>query len=1085
MRLSEPRCSYCGEPVGSSLGGSVCAACLFEGVLVEPDSADNPFAQPAAEFPKRFGPYELLDEVGRGGMGVIYRARQSGLDRVIALKMLLAGEFADEIARKRLLREARAVARLSHPNIVSIHEVGEHEGRPYFAMEYISGHSLARIIHSGPLSIARIAELISKLAQAVHYAHTQGVIHRDLKPANVLVDERDEPKLTDFGLTKTAVDLTQTMASAGSPNFMAPEQASRERGPTGVHTDVFGLGAILYFLLTGQSPAPGEMLGETLRAVLGEDPVPPRNFRRDTPPDLETICLKCLRKAPSERYASALELAEDLGRFLRLEPIRARPVGVIGRLARWSQRNPALAALFVTIVAALIATTFQWRRARAGEYSARQNAYAAQMLLAQQRYESFNVGGALDILNELRPTPGEPDFRGFEWSYLYRLCHQEQKIIPVEGRDVHIMQFSPSGKYLVAAVSDRPPFSPKIQLFDPLTAEKVSDFSLNELRFTISPDEKWAAAIPRTNIVIRHFPSGVEHKVLAGHHLDVSSVAFSPDNQTLVSGGADQMLRLWDVSTGELLRAMPANTNRGPFCVAWDRDGRRIFSGGDDGLVYIFDAASGRVLSQLRGHSQFVYCLALSPDGQTLATGSGDHEIMLWNTETGQKIAELQGHASTIYGIAFSPDGTQLASAGWDNSVRLWDIHKKGEIKVFRGSRSFVFSVAYSPDGKTIASGGHDGTIRLWNPKADLTQKLLVGASNEIGSVQWSPQGNWLLTTEWMSGKRHVSRVWDFEKAQLIRSWESVGIRRALNADRVFLPGTNNLPVLFDPRTGAEEPLPLPISTELVVDFRYSPDRKRIATVHENGRASLWENPGSSPLMTAPIAGFAPGADASVQFSPDSRCFITTSPEAIIQIWDAGTGRLRSSFPRGAGSHSALEISPNSRLLVALDSDGYHIWELETGRRPFLVPKGQTHPTACFSPDSQSLLTGQGAIFELRDAQTGRIRHTLKGHHGSALVSTFSPDGRRIATAGDDHTIKIWDADNGRELLSIPGHQTEAHCLAFSADGRHLASCGRDRTIRIASAATLQEINQWGEQDRNLASGTAPSAGQIDNALKE
>ncbi len=371
----EPKsCPRCGAPLGREVGGhGVCTACLLEDALPTAEglagSAESPDPDADAPVVQRLGDYELLEEIGRGGMGVIYKARQAGLDRVVALKLLLAGEFAEPRVRRRLVREARLAARLSHPGIVTIHEVGEQEGRPFFAMEYVPGPNLAQRCRDGLLPVATAVRYVEQLARAVHYAHQQGVIHCDLKPANVLLTPEDHPKLTDFGLTRSLLDPTGTLESAGSPNFMAPEQADARLGPPGVATDVFGLGAVLYYLLTGQPPAVGASLSETLRAVLADAPVPPRHIRPALPVDLETITLHCLAKEPGRRYASALAVAEELARWRQHLPIVARPASRLELLLRRARRNPLSAALGAGLVTAVVlgiqGVAWQWRRAEA------------------------------------------------------------------------------------------------------------------------------------------------------------------------------------------------------------------------------------------------------------------------------------------------------------------------------------------------------------------------------------------------------------------------------------------------------------------------------------------------------------------------------------------------------------------------------------------------------------------------------------------------------------------------------------------------------------------------------------------------
>src|SRR5690348_837690 len=330
-------------------------------------------------------------------MGVVYRARQTSLERIVALKMILAGQFASKQTIQRFRGEVTAAALLQHPNIVAIHDVGIHDGQHYFSMDYVDGHNLAQLVNTRPLAPAKAARYLKLVAEAIHYAHQQGILHRDLKPSNVLVDASDQPRITDFGLAKRFgadsqllthdSSITMTGQMLGSPNFMPPEQASAQRGKVGRHSDVYGLGAILYHLLTARPPFQAESFESVIYQVLNAEPVSPHLLNSSVPSDLETICVKCLQKEPSRRYHSAQELADELGRFVRQEPIQARPITVAERTWRWCRRKPAIASLglatFLLLLAVAIgspiaALLFNRERQRAEE-----NLYFADMHAAE------------------------------------------------------------------------------------------------------------------------------------------------------------------------------------------------------------------------------------------------------------------------------------------------------------------------------------------------------------------------------------------------------------------------------------------------------------------------------------------------------------------------------------------------------------------------------------------------------------------------------------------------------------------------------------------------------------------------------
>jgi tRNA A-37 threonylcarbamoyl transferase component Bud32/DNA-binding beta-propeller fold protein YncE len=351
-------CAHCGTALAGAGEGEFCPNCIAAlafGAETIPRKPGRP--------PLHFGDHEILDEIAHGGMGVVYKARHLKLNRTVAVKMALGGQLASPVELHRFRGEAEAAARLQHPNIVAIYEVGEHDGLPYFSMEYVEGKTLTQVVRDGPLPARRAAGYLKAMAQAIDHAHQHGVLHRDLKPSNVLIDRLDRPRITDFGLAKrlaaaaerSEIPVTVTGQVLGTPAFIPPEQVTGRSNDVGVPADIYSLGAILYFLVTGCPPFSGQTLAETLSQVLHAQPVSPRRLNPGVPRDLETICLKCLQKQSQRRYATAHELAEDLERFLQGQPIEARPVGRFEKAWLWCRRYPAIASLGLSLLITLAA----------------------------------------------------------------------------------------------------------------------------------------------------------------------------------------------------------------------------------------------------------------------------------------------------------------------------------------------------------------------------------------------------------------------------------------------------------------------------------------------------------------------------------------------------------------------------------------------------------------------------------------------------------------------------------------------------------------------------------------------------------
>jgi hypothetical protein len=682
MTLTEAQpCTRCGRVLPDDAPRGLCPACLLEVALAESHET-NAFeagtigdpgatadamegradpsrdsiggeADPAAI--REFGDYELHAVLGRGGMGVVYRARQVSLNRPVALKMIRAGVLAGDDELRRFRNEAEAVARLDHPSIVPVYEVGEHDGQHYFSMKLVPGGNLADHLPAFCGDPRAAALLLVEAAEAVHHAHARGILHRDLKPANILVDDSGHPHITDFGLAKRVeadAEMTISGAILGTPAYMAPEQALGRRGSITTATDVYGLGSVLYSLLTGRPPFVGDSVIDTLAKVREETPEPPRKFNAKVPRDLEVICLKCLEKDPRRRYSSAQALADDVRAWLENRPIAARPVGSIERMALFMRRRPALAAAYGLTAAVVLLLGFGgslawlWRaaegaraeavvarngeararasaeRSRDGETKARTSAensrdrevqaraeaeksrdgeaearaeadrqrekfersdYGRTIHIAQQKLEENNVAGAVALLDSTRP-----DFRGWEWRYLDRLCHPEL---------------------------------------------------LN----------------------------------LKGHGDRVWSAAFSPDGARIVTASDDQTAKVWDAKTGVELLTIKGHT--GPLTAAsFSPDGLRIMTASLDRSAKIWNAKSGSPILAFGGYgyTNLVYSATFSPDGSRIVTASSLNSGTVWDAKAGAEILGLKG-ASPLIKTASSPDGSRIVTTSYERTAKLWD----------------------------------------------------------------------------------------------------------------------------------------------------------------------------------------------------------------------------------------------------------------------------------------------------------------------------------------------------------------------------------------------------------------------------
>ena len=1069
-------CPKCGRILPPDAPHGLCTKCLVGAMFdTGPLASALHMAVGKPILPRAFGPYELLEEVARGGMGIVYKACQTQINRVVAVKVMAAGQFAAPDFLKRFRTEAEAAASLDHPNIVPIYEVGECEGQPFFSMKFIEGGSLAARISNLEFQILNreAALLVAKLARAVHFAHQRGILHRDIKPGNVLLDAQNEPLLTDFGLAKLVEKestLTRTMAVLGTPSYMSPEQAHGEAKQLTTAVDVYGLGAVFYELLTGRPPFAGGTTMETVRQVLEKEPARPKALSPSVDHDLETICLKCLEKTPASRYGSAEGLAQDLERWLNHEPILARRSTTVERLAKWMRRNPKVAALTVLLnivffvgLAGILAMSV--RLASANFQKTQSNIQLAKDLrdFEWQKLDGLATSGKRDdalasLTDFLRHNPNDR-VAATRLISMMSVCNFALPAgAPLRhGAPLSTLVLSADGRRVVTAADDG-----KARIWDLQTSRllatlvhplkvAVAAFAADEtFVLTTCIDGTFRLWNSATGSLVFEFPKAPDCRIPQTLSNDRKRVAFL---QT------DTSVQIWDLLGHQRLGGvleMPGLVNASVF----GQDSGTIALASADGTVSVRIGENYQTIALELKLPNNVTLLKFSPDGGTLAAAWAGW-ITLWDTHSWTKFKEFQVYDAQILWLEFTLDGRRIITMAYDQPLKICEVASGQSVaQPIEAERPFAYFIM-SPDGKRLATRSQGGVARLWDASTGLPVSEPFEHEGPITDLRFDPSGQFVIT----ASQDGTAQVWDVQSglsgALSLKTTDPYpSACFSLDGRLVVRTTGQQRAEVFDAQTGQPVGKPM-VHADQVYRVKISPDGKKLATASWDNTGRLWDFQTGEPL-TPPLQHRR--RLYNITFSSNGHFVATASEDTTARLWDAATGQPIGPSLAHEGEVLDVCFSPDSGALLTASTDGTaRLWSTNQGAP--LWPQQLRHKgivwTAEFSPDGRRIVTASADKSALVwDAQS-RLPLTRPMRHERAVSGAhFSPDGKWVLTFSVDGTARVWDVNTGEPISQPMRHKGRLADAVFSPDGRTVFTGSLDGTARLWDARTGYPLSE-------------------------